>query len=336
MSRPSTPIPETSLYRSKSIPNPVNSHANSQAGYRVLVRGNPTIGILSTPVIDLGAGKMYLVLFSGPNHGGLSTNPADFKYVLHAVDLTTLQSNRSTIIGGSVPGTGYSGSKTPGNKFTRRGGDIVVQNDRNIAIVDATGIGTHNPRVQFNAMMQLQRPALLLLNGIIYIAFGSRGDLDPWHGWVFAYDAITFNQLDLLCTTPNGARGGIWQAGQGLLADTNGFIYAGTGNGDSDPADGGPPGTPNMGESFIKVRLEAGKFKIVGWYNAFDDIGYVAPVAPNPDVGVTRRRSGRLRPGASSPMGRIVGGGKDGYFLPHRYRQADWRCRRPPTRASSG
>ena len=125
-------------------------------------------------------------------------------------------------------------------------------------------------------MMQLQRPALLLLNGIIYIAFGSRGDLDPWHGWVFAYDAITFNQLDLLCTTPNGARGGIWQAGQGLLADTNGFIYAGTGNGDSDPADGGPPGTPNMGESFIKVRLEAGKFKIVGWYNAFDDIGYVA------------------------------------------------------------
>ena len=83
-------------------PNPVDSHANFGAGYNDIVGGNPTIGILSTPVIDVAAGAVYLVLYSGPNHGCTSRNPADFKYVLHAVNLTTLQSNRAAIIGGSV------------------------------------------------------------------------------------------------------------------------------------------------------------------------------------------------------------------------------------------
>ena len=87
-------------------------------------------------------------------------------------------------------------------------------------MIDATGIGAHDPQVHFNAVMQLQRPGLLLLDGAIYVAFGSRGDFDPWHGWVFAYRAADLARLDLLCTTPNGSQGGIWQAGQGLLADS--------------------------------------------------------------------------------------------------------------------
>jgi hypothetical protein len=36
-------------------PNSVDYHANFGAGYNDIVGGNPTIGILSTPVIDLAA-----------------------------------------------------------------------------------------------------------------------------------------------------------------------------------------------------------------------------------------------------------------------------------------
>ena len=103
------------------------------------------------------------------------------------------------------------------------------------------------------------------------MAFGSRGDLDPWHGWVFAYRAADLARLDLLCTTPNGAQGGIWQAGQGLLADSQGNVYAGTGNGDSRGVNSGP-GSPNMGESFLKLRLNNDHLQVIGWYNAFNDL----------------------------------------------------------------
>ncbi len=39
----------------------------------------------------------------------------------------------------------------------------------------------------FSSKEQLQRPALLLANGNVYISFGSEGDTTPWHGWIFAY-----------------------------------------------------------------------------------------------------------------------------------------------------
>jgi hypothetical protein len=185
------------------------------------------------------------------------------------------------------------------------------QSDDGLSVTDATGIGTHNPRVLFNAVMQLQRPGLLLLNGVIYVSFGSRGDWDPWHGWIFAYRADDLARLDLLCTTPNGAQGGIWQAGQGLISDSAGNIYAGTGNGDSRRSDG-QPGTPNMGESFLKLKLVDNHLHVVGWYNAFNDLDYRTD-DPNDAI---KSRDDDL--GASAPTllpdQRIIGGGKDGYF----------------------
>jgi hypothetical protein len=288
----------------------------------------PTIGILSTPVIDLDQNEIHLVLFTvdaaKADGGGSDIDRADaFQYILYALDLTTLRKKRSVVIGGSVSGTGYRNSaraaQDPGlrNRMTLGpDGTSTMRtrfNQRNdgIGVIDATGIGTHNPRVHFNAIMQLQRPGLLLLDGVIYIAFGSRGDWDPYHGWLFAYRADDFARLDLLCTTANGAQGGIWQAGQGLLADSQGHVYAGTGNGDSRLVNG-QPGTPNMGESFLKLILAGNHLQVVGWYNAFNDLDYRTD-DPNAEV---RDRDDDL--GASAPAllpdGRIVGGGKDGFF----------------------
>ena len=77
-----------------------------------------------------------------------------------------------------------------------------------------------------------QRPGLLLANGTIYIAFGSNGDTDPYHGWVFAYSASTLNQVAVWNVTPGGNRGAIWMSGSGIAADASGDLFLTTSNGD--------------------------------------------------------------------------------------------------------
>jgi len=289
----------------------------------------PSIGILSTPVIDLDRKEIFLVLFTvdaakANAHGASNAERVGaFEYILYTLDLTTLQKKRSVVIGGSVSGTGYHASARAAQANNLNGrvklnpnGELEVttrfnENDTGISVIDASGIGTHDPRVHFNAMMQLQRPGLLLLRDVIYIGFGSRGDWDPWHGWVFAYRAKDLTRLDLLCTTPNGAQGGIWQAGQGLIADAQDNIFAGTGNGDSMQTHG-RPGTPNMGESFLKLRLRNDRLDVVGWYNAFNDLDYRTDDKNN-EVQIRDDDLGASAP-TLLPDDRIVGGGKDGYF----------------------
>jgi hypothetical protein len=52
--------------------------------------------------------------------------------------------------------------------------------------------GTYGSTQTFNVLYQLQRPALLLENGLIYIGFGGNGcDIYTYNGWLFAYDAQT-------------------------------------------------------------------------------------------------------------------------------------------------
>lgn len=72
----------------------------------------------------------------------------------------------------------------------------------------------------------MQRAALLLENGIIYIGWAT-----ATHGWIMAYNATTLAQTAAVNTTPNGLLGGVWMSGAGLAADSQGYIYAATGDG---------------------------------------------------------------------------------------------------------
>ena len=59
--------------------------------------------------------------------------------------------------------------------------------------------------VTFNPAQELQRPALTLAGGMLYVAYGSYADTDPYHGWIFGYNAtnLTLQTNYIFNTTPN-------------------------------------------------------------------------------------------------------------------------------------
>jgi hypothetical protein len=98
----------------------------------------------------------------------------------------------------------------------------------------------------FSAAVQHQRPGLLLLNGVVYVCFGSHCDQGSYHGFVLGYDATNLSRLYSFNTTSTGSQGAVWSGGMGPAADSSGNIYVMTGNGTFD-------GGANFGESMIKL-----------------------------------------------------------------------------------
>jgi hypothetical protein len=83
----------------------------------------------------------------------------------------------------------------------------------------------------FNALMENQRPALMLANGMVYVGYASHCDKEPYHGYLMAYDAKTLRQIGVFNSSPTGTEASFWQSGQGPAADAEGNVYAVTGNG---------------------------------------------------------------------------------------------------------
>jgi len=115
----------------------------------------------------------------------------------------------------------------------------------------------------FGPQRHFNRPALLLANSTVYVAFGSHGDIQNWQGWVFAYDAATLAQKFVFSTSDpkSGSNGAsVWDSGAGPAADASGNIYVTTGNGAYD-------GTKNFSESVLKLS-SAGT--LLDWFTPFN------------------------------------------------------------------
>ena len=114
------------------------------------------------------------------------------------------------------------------------------------ANVPGNGVDAANGRITFNNITENQRPALLLVNGEIYVAFANHGFNPPYHGWLMAYNASTLHQDWVYFTTPNAQSGGIWMGGGGVAADASGSLYFSTGNGTYD----GPAGAATTATAY--------------------------------------------------------------------------------------
>jgi hypothetical protein len=131
----------------------------------------------------------------------------------------------------------------------------------------AASVQTSQGLVTFTPSIQMQRPALLLLNGNVYIGYGSNGcDAFNYHGWLLAYNAATLLPTGVFITTPQGDGGAIWAAGGGPAADSQGFIYISTGNGTFDFSSGGT----DFGDSILKLNTVQNKFTVKDYFTPFD------------------------------------------------------------------
>ncbi|MCA9234075.1 MAG: hypothetical protein KDA44_01295 [Planctomycetales bacterium] len=176
---------------------------------------NPQVGITGTPVIDLATNTMYVDAFT-------HDNPTQNAYSHHiwALDLTTgSEKTAPALVAAAVQGDG----------------------------ADSVG-GT----ITFSATQQLQRPALRLLEGTLYVAYAGFADTDPYHGWVLGFNPSTLQLTKAYTTTPNAGsdtyegEGGIWQTGAGLASDGT-RLYLMVGNGDFNAAVG------DFGDSFLEL-----------------------------------------------------------------------------------
>ena len=130
--------------------------------------------------------------------------------------------------------------------------------------VPGTGDDSVAGTIRFNPLRHLNRPALLLSNGYLYLAFGSHGDQRPYHGWVLSYDSATLQRVASFNVTPSGWGGGIWSSGQGLAADDTGCIYFMTANGTFDMNVGGP----SCSSCFIKLSTPT--LTLVDWFAPYN------------------------------------------------------------------
>ena len=185
------------------------------------------IGITSTPVIDPATGTIFVVAKTKQN--------GTYVQRFHALTLTTGKE--------------------------RAGSPVLIK-----ASVPGTGAGSAGGQLAFDPVRQLQRTSLLLLNGVVYAAFGSHADAGIFHGWILGYSARTLAQTCVFNTTPDGSEGAIWQASMGLGADAAGNIYAATGNGTFDANTGGK----DWGNTLLRLRPAGKTLKVMDYFTPYN------------------------------------------------------------------
>ncbi|MFI5388225.1 MAG: hypothetical protein ACHQY2_00795 [Candidatus Eremiobacterales bacterium] len=173
----------------------------------------PEYGITGTPVIDPATQSLYVVVATEPS-------PNSFKTQLHALDIATLTDK--------VPPVDITASETISN-------------------------GT---QIKFDPQHQMNRSSLVLANGSIYVPIGSHCDNNASGitGWVLRYD-FNLDQIGKFATDEDSTSyllSSVWMTGFAPAVDTDGSLFAVTGNGAFDLDSGGK----NYGESVIRLSAD--------------------------------------------------------------------------------
>lgn len=201
----------------------------------------PEVGITGTPVIDPVSQLLYVDAFT-------QVGITNYVHRIHALNL--------------ADGTEASFSPV----------------DVNVSI-PGTGAGSANGTLPFQAIQQLQRTALTLAGGVLYVAYAGYTDTiytDPFHGWIIGFNASNLQLLPnyVFCSTPNGTsgqfgstagEGGIWMGGGGLAVDADTNLYFSTGDGNFNAYFGGT----EYGNSVIKLSTASGGFSVADYFTTY-------------------------------------------------------------------
>jgi hypothetical protein len=211
--------------------------------------------VTSTPVIDAATNTIYVVSEQTPSSAG-----SPFR--LNALDIAT-----------------------GAQKF---GGPVAIH-----ASVPGKNSTNVNGVVSLPASC-IQRSALLLANGNVYMGFGSCHE-----GWLLAYNAKTLARVGEFSISPNlngeglfASAGGVWMGSGGPVADSAGNVYVSTGNG---PWDGKTAFSDSILKFSPTLKLED--------YFTPDDYAYL-----NCNDGDLAAGGLMLIPGSTT----VIGGGKRG------------------------
>jgi hypothetical protein len=242
---PITGVTVTQLWRTSFI-NPtagITPIPASELGNPDIV---PEIGITGTPVIDGATGTLYAVARTREMRGSV----VHYVEKLHALDITTGAEK-------------FGGPYTIGDT-TSGGADGGWTNTTSI-VVAGTGDGAGpDGMVRFNAGREMQRPALQLAGGVVYVAWASQADFRPYHGWVVGFNASTLQPVRWFNTTPNAGGAGIWESGGGLSVDPQGNLYFAEGNGFGSNAYDPPHG--NYSESVLKLSPSGSQLNVADYF----------------------------------------------------------------------
>ncbi len=279
----------------------------------------PFQGIMSTAAIDPAGGYVYIVAFTGTTStgawlnscsgvSGACTSTCDgvacgatctssngpntsdsYNYYIYKLRLTDGSIAAGPVaIEGSVSGSGDAPFVSASYLHTY-----------------VPGVGYGSTSVTFSPTHQMQRPALLLDHGILYVAFGSYADSNPYHGWLFAYGASSLSKFGMFCTTPTNVtagipdQGSIWQAGGGPAADEAGNVYVEVGNGTFSEG-------LNYGDSVIKLSYDGSGLSVADSFTPFNqaslnaadiDLGAGGPMvleSSQPHVVIAQGKQGEI------------------------------------------
>jgi hypothetical protein len=250
------------------------------------------------PDASLGCGDLV------PDLGVTSTPVAD-----PATGIVYLV-NQQYVSGTSGPTGYYMHAVNPASGIEEPGFPVLIQ-----------GSASNDPDESFVPDMELQRPGLLLLGGVVYAAFGSHCDIGPYWGFVVGVSTsgrqttMWSDEADTTKSADANSGGGIWQTGGGLASDGPNQILVNIGNGAVGTSPTGvisgssPPA--DLGEAVVRLVVQPdGSLKAADFFTPTDaarldqvdaDLGTGSPVALPPQLST-----------AAYPH-LLVAGGKEGY-----------------------
>ncbi|MGC1238349.1 MAG: choice-of-anchor D domain-containing protein [Acidimicrobiales bacterium] len=198
-----------------------------------------TLGITGTPVIDPSTDIAYFVAAKDTGTNGAT------QWFMEAVNVQS---------GDPAPGWPADG-------------------------VPIQGSADGDPGTVFNGQYELQRPGLVLVNGVVYATFGSMCDVGSWEGWLVGVSESSARITTMWSTEEDvpdtGAKqpaGGIWQSGSPPVVNSEGDIFVATGNGDdpTGPLPGNDPNANTYGEAVIELSTSGGILHPIDFFIAAD------------------------------------------------------------------